>query len=321
MNPGNPIVIIGAGVAGLTAAVRLSRAGRRVVVFEARPRLGGRATAFHDRITGEPVDNGQHVLFGCYHETLALLRTIGAEQNVRIQPTLDVPYLDERGRPTRLHCPPLPAPFHLLGGLLKWEALSWRDKMSAIRLAQTLKSDRDEFQFLQRFRRRLQKLKFVPIERAVRAREWLIAEGQTPRVRELLWEPLAVAALNEPADAASAELFAVILSRLFGRSRLDASIVMPTVPLDRMYAEPARAFSEAHGGDVRTNALARVVIKGGRITAVRSGDHTIPATVAISAVAWHAFANLFEDTAGARCMPDALREVADNAARMRSMPI
>ncbi len=65
---------IGAGFAGLSAAVRLARRGARVLVLEARSRLGGRATAFADRETGELVDNGQHVLLGCYRETFAFLR-------------------------------------------------------------------------------------------------------------------------------------------------------------------------------------------------------------------------------------------------------
>ena len=68
------VVVIGAGFAGLSAAVRLADAGREVVVVEEAPRLGGRATAFTDRETGERVDNGQHVLFGCYRETYAFLR-------------------------------------------------------------------------------------------------------------------------------------------------------------------------------------------------------------------------------------------------------
>ena len=86
--------MIGAGVAGLAAASALAEAGRRVVVLEARGELGGRATAFRDRETGELVDNGQHVLFGCYHETFRFLRRIGAEANLRVQPALEVPYLD-----------------------------------------------------------------------------------------------------------------------------------------------------------------------------------------------------------------------------------
>ena len=66
--------------------------------------LGGRATAFADRTTGERVDNGQHVLLGCYRETFTLLRRIGAEGHVRIQPTLEVPYLDAAGRRSVLRC-------------------------------------------------------------------------------------------------------------------------------------------------------------------------------------------------------------------------
>ena len=77
------VAVIGGGVAGLAAATALAEAGRRVIVLEARGELGGRATAFRDRETGELVDNGQHVLFGCYHETFAFLRRIGAGANVR----------------------------------------------------------------------------------------------------------------------------------------------------------------------------------------------------------------------------------------------
>jgi zeta-carotene desaturase len=80
------VVIVGAGFAGLSAAAALAERNARVLVLEARPRLGGRATAFPDHATGELVDNGQHVLFGCYHETFAFLRRVGADGHVRLQP-------------------------------------------------------------------------------------------------------------------------------------------------------------------------------------------------------------------------------------------
>src|SRR6476620_9578976 len=106
-------IVVGAGFAGLSAAVRLTRNGARVLVLEARGRLGGRATAFVDRETGTVVDNGQHILLGCYRDTFAFLHDIGADDCVRMQPQLAVTMIDSRGRRSRLTCPSLPAPFHL----------------------------------------------------------------------------------------------------------------------------------------------------------------------------------------------------------------
>src|SRR5512138_3136889 len=110
-------VVIGAGFAGLSAAVRLTKHGARVLVLEARSRLGGRATAFPDRETGELVDNGQHILLGCYTETMAFLREVGASENVRVEPQLAVTMIDRAGKRTRLSCPSLPPPFHLAAGI------------------------------------------------------------------------------------------------------------------------------------------------------------------------------------------------------------
>ena len=91
------VVVVGAGFAGLSAAVRLAVRGARVVVVEERRRLGGRATAFQDADTGELVDNGQHALFGCYHETFAFLRTIGALDDVRLEDRLEIEIVDRAG--------------------------------------------------------------------------------------------------------------------------------------------------------------------------------------------------------------------------------
>ncbi len=129
------VVVVGAGVAGLRAAVHLAARGARVAVFEAKAVLGGRATAFTDPQTGERVDNGQHVMLGCYHETFAFLRQIGTEDRVRVQPALEVDFVDRAGERSRLSLPGLPAPMNFAAGLLEWKALAWRDRLAAMRLA------------------------------------------------------------------------------------------------------------------------------------------------------------------------------------------
>jgi zeta-carotene desaturase len=301
-------VVIGAGVAGLTAGVRLAQAGRPVLVLEARPRLGGRATAFEDKATGTLVDNGQHVMFGCYHETLDLLRTIGAEDGVRIQPALDVSFIDIRGRKTRLRCPDLPAPLHLFGGLVEWEALRWRDRLAASRVWRAVSR-------LQASGFRVQAKALDAQPRAVSVREWLVQLRQSRRLREMLWEPLAVAALNEPADLASAESFAEVLALMFADGARNSAIVFPQAPLDQMYAEPARAFIEAHGGEVRVNAPAKLLADDSGITAVKIGDESIACRTVISTVPWNVFRTLFPG------VPGALREIASTAERIVSRPI
>ena len=109
-------VVIGGGCAGFSAATALVESGAKVLVLEARPGLGGRATAFTDPGTGERVDNGQHVLMGCYTETFAFLRRIGAADRVRWQSGLKVPMIDRAGQYSVLSLPALPSPLHFLAG-------------------------------------------------------------------------------------------------------------------------------------------------------------------------------------------------------------
>jgi len=127
-------IVVGGGFAGLAAATRLAEQGRRVLVLEARPTLGGRATAFTDPATGERVDNGQHVLLGCYRDTFRFLDRIGASGHVQVQDRLTVDMIDREGRASRLRCPPLWPPFNLVAGLMTWSALGWHDRLAALRM-------------------------------------------------------------------------------------------------------------------------------------------------------------------------------------------
>ena len=105
------VVVLGAGYAGLTAAADLVLRGHRVTLLEARALMGGRAQSFVEPKTGLTLDNGQHILMGCYHETIDLLRRLGVEGRLQRPAQLQVPFYSERGRTLLAARAPRPATF------------------------------------------------------------------------------------------------------------------------------------------------------------------------------------------------------------------
>jgi hydroxysqualene dehydroxylase len=299
-------IVIGGGFAGLSAACALAERGARVTLVEARPSLGGRATAFTDPQTGERVDNGQHILMGAYHETFRFLRRIGAEDHVAMQRELAVDVIDRAGRRSRLVCPPLPSPLHLVAGVFDWTALRWRDRFSLLQLRAPLSAARATL------RGRSDLRAASPGETV---RQWLERNGQTPRLVELLWEPLAVAALNQPIDQAAAEPFTRVLALMFGDDARDAAVVLPRKPLDEMYVEPARAYLEGRGSTIVTNAPARILVEGEVVSRVEWKEHALQAPIVVCAAPWYAWGEVFVPR------PAALAAVLEAAERTPASPI
>jgi squalene-associated FAD-dependent desaturase len=273
------VVVIGAGCAGLAAATSLVEQGARVLVLEARPNLGGRASAVKDAATGEKLDNGQHVLMGCYDETLAFLDRIDTADRVRRQSGLALTMHEKSGRRSTLRLPPLPAPLHLLAGVLAWEALSWSEKLSVLRVGAVVAGAAGPPKGGASARH---------AGSGATVREWLVRHGQAPRLIELFWEPLALAALNQPIDQAAVDTFLEVMRRMFGPEAERASLVVPAVPLDELYAEPAREWLHARGSEVRTRATATVVFEGDALAGVEvRGERVVTPTV-ICAAPWFA---------------------------------
>jgi squalene-associated FAD-dependent desaturase len=221
------VAIIGAGYAGLAAAVELAAQGVPVTVFEAAKELGGRARRVDYRSMA--LDNGQHIFLGAYRETLRLMRMTGAdpaELLLRLPLQLVIP-----GR-FSLQAPPLPAPLHLALALLTARGLSWGERLSAAR-------------FMSEMQRRNFRL-----GDDIGASKMLTMHGQTGNLCRYLWEPLCVAALNTPLETASAQIFLNVLRDSLAGSRADSDMLLPLTNLTHLFPEHAAAFIEKHGGEI-----------------------------------------------------------------------
>ncbi len=292
------VIVVGGGVSGLAAAVRLSAAGLRVCLLEARGVLGGRATSYRDPRTGEVFDNGQHALMGCYHETFALLDAIGAREAVTVQPSLQLAMVDAAGRALSLRCPAWPAPLHLAAGVLGWGALSLGDRLAVLRAAPALLAAG----------RAVTHGGPLPCRSDETVAQWLSRHGQRGRLVELLWEPLALAALNQPIDTAAAPTYVRVLGRVFGGRAGDASLALATRPLAEVFGEPAARTLAAQGAEVVLHALARVIVEGGRVARVEVRGTPRPATRVVLAAPWHTWPRVIAgDTAPLAGLLDAAR--------------
>ena len=249
------VAVIGGGWAGLAASVELSAAGATVTVFEAAKQLGGRARRVD--IHGHALDNGQHILLGAYRETLRLINRVGARPE-RVLKRLPLA-LRHPAAGFSLELPGLPAPLHLAAGLLSAKGCSVCEKFSAVRFMLALQADH------------------YRLATDCTVAELLDRHGQSGAVRRFMWEPLCLAALNTPADKASAQIFANVLRDSLGGDRADTELLLPTVDLGRIFPDAAAEFVTARGGRIvlstRINALdPSLQIEGERF------DHLVLAT-------------------------------------------
>jgi len=284
-SPRRPVVIIGGGFAGLAAAVDLAEAGGRVLLLERRSFLGGRAYSFTDKTTGDTIDNGQHLMMGCYHRTLRFLEKIGSLGKLKFQPNPQVDFLHEETNGSVAHtsfkCPPLPAPLHLVGGLARLKTIGWEDRLRALGVGlavRTLDGNRD-------------KLADITV------RQWLDSLGQSERIQRRFWDVMALATLNEAPETASADMFARVIELGFMRTKRDSAMIISRVGLSDLYTRQAKSFIEARGGEVRLNAeVAEIGFEGDRAAGatLRSGER-IEADVIISAAPYFALRRMLPD--------------------------
>ncbi|ENO87475.1 hydroxysqualene dehydroxylase HpnE [Thauera aminoaromatica] len=265
------VAIIGAGYAGLACGVELARAGVHVTVFERSHTMGGRARVVHKDHHWR-VDNGQHILIGAYSELTRLLRLTGVspKQLAHLPLTLHVP-----GR-LHLKAASLPAPFHLAVGLLRAQGLHWADRLAMLRLMLWLK-----------------RRGFRLADPGMTVDALLAETRQTPTLCQLIWEPLCVAALNTPAAAASAQVFANVLRDSLGAGAAASELLLPRTDLSELFPVPAARYIGVRRGRLRTgNAIEAVErVAGGYRLDGDPGSHPWPHVV-VATAPYHAGALL-----------------------------
>ena len=129
---GKTVAVIGGGIAGLAAAVRLTQLGYQVSVIEKRPFLGGRAYSFSDRETGLEIDNGQHVIVGACTEFVEYMESIGASDSIQFERNLKFPVILD-GRTSWLQSRWLPGVIGNVAGLLTYKHLDFSDRLRVLR--------------------------------------------------------------------------------------------------------------------------------------------------------------------------------------------
>ncbi len=233
-HPRAHVAVIGAGWAGLAAAVTLAGRGMQVTLFEASRTPGGRARQVE--IEGIALDNGQHLLLGAYRDTLRCMRAVGADPAalfVRMR-------LELRVAPDfRLRAPFLPAPLHGAAALLTARGLGWGERLAAMRFARAIARDRYR----------------LAADTTVAA--LLDEHRQHGALRACLWEPLCIAALNTPIARASAQVFLNVIRDSLGGARSASDLLLPRADLGRLFPLPATDWLRRHGTSVRLGAQVR----------------------------------------------------------------
>lgn len=231
------VVVIGGGLAGISAAVALRDAGVDVTLAEARPRLGGAASSF---ARGDlMIDNGQHVFVRCCTSYQDLLARLDATGLVSIQERFDVTVLSPRGT-ARLRRTALPGPLHMGQALAGYRLLPVSDRLKVARAALAMR--------------------FVdpadPKLDGAALGDWLAARGQGEAARRLMWDLFIVSALNIAGDAASLPLAATVIKTALLGARDAADIGIASVPLGDLHGRAAADLLARLGAEVRLGSRA-----------------------------------------------------------------
>ncbi|MEW6506275.1 MAG: hydroxysqualene dehydroxylase HpnE [Bacteroidota bacterium] len=247
------ILVIGGGFAGLATSVYLANQNHKVTVLESSPKLGGRAYSLFNEKQNSFYDNGQHILMGCYKETLNYLSIIDSIHFLEFPSSLSINFVKRNGTLFKLNSSHKLYPFNLLEALLNFRVLSIKSRIKII----------DFF---------LDLLFCYPSDlKDKTVTQWLTEKKQTAESIKNFWGIIVIGALNTSIENASAQIFAEILKRMFLDGTKSSSIIISKVGLSQLYVEPSvRFLSERDCIIELSNPVIKFIVEGNRIVCVES---------------------------------------------------
>src|SRR5579862_2174031 len=281
------IAVVGAGLAGLAAALSLKDAGLHVELFERSRLLGGRATSFE--IDGVEVDNGQHVFLACCTSFIDFARRVGMQDRLRLQDRFDALVLARDGLRGRLVAGSLPAPLHVLASFIRYPHLSAIGKLriANVLAGLTVSSIGSSWAAdigTPRARPRS--------KHPATFDQWLHKHGQTAETRRAFWDPFFVPALHAPLDHVDRDDALMVLSFAFLRDARAARCGFSTVPLAHLAAAAAQRLDAVH----LSTPIATVATTSTGVTlSLSKGDEPLAFDAAVLAVPPRALSKLLGD--------------------------
>ena len=217
-------LVVGGGLAGLSTSVYLTESGHEVELIEGSPKLGGRSYSFFNNQFNAEIDNGQHIFMGSYQQTIDFLEIISADNLPEYQSHLRIKFLERGGVEHVLDSRSSFYPFNLLIALINYSALNNFEKLNVLKL------------FLKILLNQRKDLNDITVS------EWLLENNQSTNLVKSLWEIIGIGALNTQLREASANLFKVIIKKMFIAGNKSSTIVLPNVPLSKLFIEPCMNY-------------------------------------------------------------------------------
>jgi hydroxysqualene dehydroxylase len=270
--------VLGGGVAGLVAAFGLADAGHRVVLLESRRQVGGRAFSSNDPVTGLRLDNGPHVMLGCYREMRNLLRRLGTEAGFQQERRLRLAYCREGGTVVHLALGGLPVPLAMPWALMRLR-IPFGARVRALLGMGTV---------------------LWPVPARWTLADWLRRRWQRGAPDAFLWRPLCRAIMNVEPEQAAARDFLATLREAFLGGAARAAFWLPARGWGELIGDPAPAALAAAGVTLRCGArIERLARSGDRIVGIELGDGerivVEPEDLVVSALPWFAAARLLPE--------------------------